>query len=106
MKNYSKVTRFKIIDQTKEKICGGDGVFAVWNDKITIGLDFQDGDRTLKIFIKDKQTKYKEGDLVEYKWGGLHYHGVIVNIADDYRIDSFCGEVGVPESDIVRKIDK
>lgn len=67
-----KVTRLEIIDHTECKECGGNGVFGLdeckncagmgfpgrrvvfWDKNKMVQLSLQDDDRTLKIFISDR----------------------------------------------------
>lgn len=70
--NTKRVTRLEIIDHTECDICGGNGVFGLdecrncagigspgrsvvfWDKDKKIELSLQDNDRTLKIFISDR----------------------------------------------------
>ena len=51
-----KITRVEIINHSSDEGENGFGrVFVHWNDKTKITLSLQDDERTLKIFINDKE---------------------------------------------------
>jgi len=57
--NTNKVNRVEVIDHTKiAKEFGEFGrVFTKWEDDIEVEISMQDNDRTLKVFIKDREGK-------------------------------------------------
>ena len=54
--HQDKLTRLEIINHSSDEGENGFGrVFVHWNDKTRITLSLQDDERTLKIFINDKE---------------------------------------------------
>lgn len=53
--NTDKVTRIEVVDYTKDVLDDNRRAYVKWDKDIKVELSFQDDNRTLKVFISNKQ---------------------------------------------------